>query len=108
MTEKLVKEYYSTMGVREWRRLVRDAYYRFEFDTTMYFFRKHSPTKGFVLDAGGGPGRYTVELARLGYDMVLLDLTPELLEIAKRQIKKARVKDRVKQVLQGSVDDLYV
>jgi SAM-dependent methyltransferase len=59
-----------------------------------------------VLDAGGGPGRYALELARLRYDVVLLDLTPELLDIAKYQIKKAQVTDRVKQVLQGSIDDL--
>ena len=39
---------------------------------------------------GGGPGRYTIELAKLGYDVVLLDLTPKLLEIAKRKIKKRK------------------
>jgi ubiquinone/menaquinone biosynthesis C-methylase UbiE len=42
----------------------------------------------------------------MGYDVVLLDLTPELLEIAKKQIRKAKVEDRVKQVLQGSVENL--
>ena len=56
----------------------------------IFFFKKYSPRKGLVLDAGGGPGRYTLELARLGYDVVLLDLTPELLGIAKNQIEKAR------------------
>jgi ubiquinone/menaquinone biosynthesis C-methylase UbiE len=72
----------------------------------MHFFKEYSPGKGLVLDAGGGPGRYTLELARLGYDVVLLDLTPELLEIARNRIKKAGVVDRVKQVVQGSIDDL--
>jgi len=106
MAVRTVKEYYSKLGMKEWRRLVRDAYHRLEFDTTMHFFKKHSPAEGLVLDAGGGPGRYTVELAKLGYDVVLLDLTPELLRIADRQIKRVRVGDRVKQILQGSVDDL--
>lgn len=59
-----------------------------------------------MLDAGGGPGRYTIELAKLGYDVVLLDLTPELLEIAEKRIKKARVGKKVKEVLQGSIDNL--
>jgi len=106
MAMRTVKKYYSELGVKEWRRLVRDAYHRLEFDTTMHFFKKYSPAEGLVLDAGGGPGRYAIELAKLGYDVVLLDLTPKLLEIAERQIKKARVGDRVKQILQGSVDDL--
>jgi len=41
-----------------------------------------------ILDAGGGPGRYTIDLAKLGYDVILLDLTPRLLRIAKRKIRR--------------------
>jgi hypothetical protein len=40
--------------------------------------------------------------------MVLLDLVEELLEIARRAIRKAGVQDRVKRVLEGSVVDLSV
>lgn len=65
-------------------KLVRDPYHRLEYNTTMYFLKKYLPSKGLILDAGGGPGRYTIELAKLGYDMVLLDLTPKLLEITKK------------------------
>lgn len=99
MAKKLVKEYYSEQGVKEWRRLIRDPYHQLEFDTTMHFLKKHLPKNGLILDAGGGPGRYTIELAKLGYDVVLLDLTPELLKIAKNRIKKAKIQDKVKQIL---------
>jgi hypothetical protein len=37
MPEKLVKKYYSEMGMREWRRLARDPYHRLEFDTAMHY-----------------------------------------------------------------------
>ncbi|MGB9779105.1 MAG: class I SAM-dependent methyltransferase, partial [Candidatus Bathyarchaeales archaeon] len=87
----------------EWRRLKIDPYHQIEFIVTMHFLRKYLPKKGLVLDAGGGPGRYTIELAKQGYDIVLLDIVPEMLKIAKRQIKKARVQDRVKQFVEGSV-----
>jgi len=106
MSKQRIRSYYSDMREEEWRRLIRDPYHRLEFDTTMHFFKEYSPRKGLVLDAGGGPGRYALELAKLGYDVVLLDLTPELLDIARNQVKKARVTNRVKQVLQGSIDDL--
>jgi 2-polyprenyl-3-methyl-5-hydroxy-6-metoxy-1,4-benzoquinol methylase len=96
MTKKLVKKYYVELGIKEWKRLVKDPYHRLEFDTTMHFLKKYLPKKGLILDAGGGPGRYAIELAKLGYDIVLLDLTPELLEIAKRRIKKEKVQNKVK------------
>ena len=101
-----VSSYYAEMRENEWMRLIRDPYHRLEFDTTMHFFKKYSPRKGLVLDAGGGPGRYTLELAKLGYDVVLLDLTPELLDMARKQIKKAKVAGRVKQVTEGSIENL--
>ena len=106
MSGELVKKYYTELDEGEWIRLIKNPYNRLEFDTTMHFLRKHLPEEGLVLDAGGGPGRYTVELAKLGYDVVLLDLTPRMLEIAMGRIREAGVEDRVKQVLEGSVEDL--
>jgi len=105
-TEKLVKEYYREMGTRERKRLTRNTYHRLELDTTVHFLKRHLPTHGYILDAGGGPGRYTIELAKLGYDVALLDLTPKLLQVAREQIKKDKVDDRVKKIVEGSISDL--
>ena len=71
----MVKEYYDKHAEREWNRLVQDPYHRLEFIVTMYFLDKYLPKKGLILDAGGGPGRYTIELAKKGYDVVLFDLS---------------------------------
>jgi ubiquinone/menaquinone biosynthesis C-methylase UbiE len=101
-----VKEFYNTYGIREWRRLFKDPYHQLEFNTTIYFLKKFLPKKGLVLDAGGGPGRYTIELAKLGYDVILLDLSPILLKIAKREIEKRKFQHRVKGIIEGSIDNL--
>ena len=107
MTERLVKKYYSEQGEKEWKRLAGDSYRRLEFDTTMHFIRKYLPKKGgLVLDAGGGPGRYTIELAKLGYDVILFDLSSEMLEVARRHLRRSGVQKRVKQIIQGSIDNL--
>lgn len=76
-TKELVTKYYCEYD--EWKRLVRNPYHRLEFDTTMHFLKKYLPNNGLLLDAGGGPGRYTIELAKLGYDIILFDLSPRLL-----------------------------
>lgn len=41
-----------------------------------------------VLDIGGGPGRYSVYLAELGYDVTLVDLSEGNVELAKRKFRE--------------------
>lgn len=53
---------------------MKDAYHSLEFLVTMPYLRKYLPETGKVSDAGGGPGRYTLELCRAGYDVLLLDI----------------------------------
>jgi 2-polyprenyl-3-methyl-5-hydroxy-6-metoxy-1,4-benzoquinol methylase len=104
--ERFVKGCYSGIPKDEWKRLKQDPYHQIEFIVTSYFLEKYLPMKGLVLDAGGGPGRYTVELAKKGYEMVLLDYTPEMLELAEKRIRRAGVKRKVKQVVEGTIEDL--
>jgi SAM-dependent methyltransferase len=44
-----------------------------------------------LLDAGCGTGRYAIELARRGYLVHGVDLSPELIEVAERSARDARV-----------------
>jgi len=72
----------------------------------MKFLKKYLPKKAFILDAGGGPGRYSIELAKMGHDVVLLDLVPEHLNLAKEKIRKEKVQAKIKEVVEGSITDL--
>ena len=103
---RVVKQHYDAKAEAEWNRLFQDAYHQLEYIVHTHFLRKYLPRKGLVLDAGGGPGRYTIEFARRGYEVVLLDLSSGCLEIARREIKKAKVQENVKEVVEGSVTDL--
>jgi ubiquinone/menaquinone biosynthesis C-methylase UbiE len=102
----VVKEYYDEFAEIEWMRLRSSPYRRLEHVVTTHFLEKYLPKSGLVLDAGGGPGRYSIELAKKGYDVVLLDLSPKCLELARKQIKRAEVSDRVKRVVEGSIVNL--
>lgn len=104
--DKIVKDWYASHSNIEWRRLQQDPYHQIEFMLTMRFLEKYMPKRGTVLDAGGGPGRYSIELAKQGYSIVLLDLVPEMLEIARRKMKRAGVLRKVRQFTQGSIEDL--
>lgn len=101
-----VKKYYTATVRKEWNRLVRSPYFKLEFDTTLHFLEKYLPKRGRILDAGGGPGRYTVELAKRGYRMTLLDFTPANLDFARRRIRSSGLQNRVEAVVEGSITDL--
>jgi SAM-dependent methyltransferase len=104
--ETNVRDFYGRDPRQEWRRLAKSPFHRLEFTTTLRFLQEYLPPHGLILDAGGGPGRYTIELARLGYDVVLYDLTPENLALARRRIARAGVKRQVVEVVEGSIIDL--
>ena len=103
--EELVKEWYSKSAKGEWRRLQRDPYHQIEHLVTMHFLQKYLPKRGLVLDAGGGPGRYTIDLAKAGHNVVLLDLAHEMLKLAQRKAKRVGVTRNIKEFLQGSVEN---
>lgn len=104
--EDMVRRYYTNTAEYEWKRLSQDPYHMLEFIVTMHYLGKYLPSEGLILDAGGGAGRYTIELAKKGYKVVLLDLTPRLLEIARREIRKVGVEGNVKMIVAGSVTNL--
>ena len=92
----------------EWNRLVKDAYNALEFRVTMHYLQKHLPEQGRILDAGGGPGRYTLELCRAGYDVILLDIDPTYTAFAEEKIKlePKSVSSRLIASVVGDIRDL--
>jgi S-adenosylmethionine-dependent methyltransferase len=84
-----VAQLYDSMTEREWTRMDR---HRTEFHITQRALRAHLPRPpARVLDCGGGPGRYAVELARWGYDVTLFDLSPGNLALAREMATEADV-----------------
>jgi SAM-dependent methyltransferase len=111
MSIEETRDAYNRIADREWNRLESGAQHRLEFLVTKHVLRRHlPPATGSVrvLDAGGGPGRYTIALAEQGYRVTLLDLSPQLLEIARARIQDlpSVERDHVDAIVEGSITDL--
>jgi S-adenosylmethionine-dependent methyltransferase len=105
MSQELVRRYYAAFGQREWERLLRPEGV-IEFAVTTRALQKHLPAHGRILDIGGGPGRYSIWLAKSGYQVVLADLSPNLLEIARTKIVEADVQSNIEDVVICDACDL--
>ncbi|WP_435115996.1 class I SAM-dependent methyltransferase [Halolamina sp. C58] len=106
MPEEFTPEaYYDEYGEREWHRLDRDLYGELEHDETWHYLDRHLPESGRVLDAGGGAGRYSVELADRGYEVTLVDRSSEQVALAREHAADHGVADAVT-ARTGDVRDL--
>jgi len=70
----------------------------------MHLISQHFPRRGHLADIGGGPGRYTAELLRLGYRVTLCDLSPGCVSFA--EDKLAELGLRAEAVLCADARDL--
>ena len=81
--------FYDGYAPKEWERLER---HRTEFAVSLRAINEFLPRPPCsVLDAGGGPGRYAIELARQGYRVTLLDISRENLRLARQKASEAQV-----------------
>lgn len=80
----IVEKFYDNNTEMEWNRLNG---FKYEFEITKIMMKKYM-NKGKVLDIGGGPGRYSLYLASIGYDVTLVDLSKNNIEFAKNKSKE--------------------
>ena len=85
---EVVRRYYDRNVEKEWERLSK-PYRRLEYASTLRLIDDHFPPSGRVLDVGSGPGRYTLELARRGYRVTLVDLSAENVRFASQRLEEA-------------------
>jgi SAM-dependent methyltransferase len=74
---EIVRDFYQNYD--EWGRFVRHGA---EFEINKRYLYRYIKKGDDVLDIGGGPGRYALELAQSGCHVTLLDLTPKHIAIA--------------------------
>lgn len=75
---------YGEKEKNEDSRLTRSRHGQLEYLTTMNYIHKFVPSGSKILEVGAGTGRYSVALAREGYDVMAVELVGNNLEILRQ------------------------
>jgi len=98
-----IRRRYAGKASQEWERLQSTPITRIEYLITCHCLERHLPASGLVLDAGCGPGRYTIDLARQGYRVVMFDLVREMLQLGRAQVSRSGLCPRVPGPVEGDI-----
>lgn len=83
-----IRQYYNSNTEEEWSRL--DGR-KPEFEITMRHLKKHLPSHSRILDVGGGPGRYSLALTKLGHHVTLMDFSENSVEFARSKAEEFHI-----------------
>jgi SAM-dependent methyltransferase len=97
--------FFDEYGNREWERFDRPGLSA-SLASHLHYLRASVRPGDRVLDAGCGPGRFTIELARLEARIVAVDVSPGQLELHRLHVGEAGAEDAVEERLVADICDL--
>jgi SAM-dependent methyltransferase len=98
--------FFDEFGESEWARFESGRSSPVSLAVHAHYLRRFVRAGDRVLDVGAGPGRFTIELARLGARVVAADISRVQLELNREKVAEAGLDDRVEARVLADVTDL--
>lgn len=98
--------FFDEYGEREWTRFDDGSTPSTSLDVHVEYLRRYVREGDRVLEVGAGPGRFTIELARLGASIVVADVSGRQLELNREKAVEAGAEDAVVERLLADVVEL--
>jgi ubiquinone/menaquinone biosynthesis C-methylase UbiE len=87
--------FFDTFGEQEWLRLDSDAAQKISFHLHRRLLERQVTRGDEVLEIGAGPGRFTLELLRLGATITVTDVSPVQLELNRTRIAETSLAEAI-------------
>lgn len=102
----LAARVFDEYGEQEWERHDASPAARVSFQIHRTYLARFINQGDHVLDAGAGPGRFTLELARLGAVVTALDVSPQQLRLNRQHLEEVSMQAAVVAWEVGDIVDL--
>jgi ubiquinone/menaquinone biosynthesis C-methylase UbiE len=103
---KHIAGFFDAYGEREWARFEQSAADRVSLHLHRHYLERFVAPGMHVLDAGAGPGRFTIALAELGARVTVGDISPVQLEHNRQRLTEVGLEEAVVARVQLDVTDL--
>jgi SAM-dependent methyltransferase len=84
-----IRRRYDTYAEREWTRFEQTPFDRVDLFIHQHYLHHYIHANDDVLEIGAGPGRFTIELARLGARVAVGDISPVQLALNRQKVSEA-------------------
>ena len=101
-----VASFYDEYGEQEWTRFDDGRTPAPSLEVHFAQLRRYVNEGDRVLDVGAGPGRFTLELARIGAQISVADISPGQLELNKQRLAAEGLEERSAEHVVADVRDL--
>ena len=90
-----MRDFYDVLGDGEWSRLENTPRGRVAFEVHRHFLEPFIASGDHVLEIGAGPGRFTIELARLGATIDVTDFSSVQLDLNRQHLEGSDAENSV-------------
>jgi SAM-dependent methyltransferase len=99
--------FFDEIGEREWERFEDGGRHtRASLEVHLHYLSQFVHAGDKVLDAGAGPGRFTIELARIGADVSVVDVSATQLDLNRDRVAAEGLEERITERVTADITDL--
>jgi ubiquinone/menaquinone biosynthesis C-methylase UbiE len=99
-------KFFDDYGEKEWNRLTATPRDQVSFYIHTHYLQKFIKAGDRVLEAGAGAGRFTIELAKLGANITVGDISNVQLELNEKYVKEVGLEAQVKKRVELDITNL--
>jgi ubiquinone/menaquinone biosynthesis C-methylase UbiE len=91
----IIEKFFDAYGLSEWERLVDTPRDHISLHIHTHYLRQYIRKGDEVLEIGPGPGRFTIELAKLGARISIVDVSATQLKLNEEKVREAGLEDAI-------------